>query len=94
MTETPALHTYKVGIMSTVRRVQAPSPLAAAVFYGLHTNGNMTFGAVVYEEDGQAYEGPAPWLMWQFGQGQPGDTDLEQLKAELRHCRFVRKGPA
>jgi hypothetical protein len=40
---------YKVGIMSDTALVEAPSALSAAVFYGLDTNGNVQFGAVVYE---------------------------------------------
>jgi hypothetical protein len=68
---------------------EAPNPLAAAMYYGLQTSGNMQFGALVYEENGRPYDGESLWLEWQFSKGQPGEQEIETIKADLLHCKFV-----
>ncbi len=83
---------YKVGIMSNVALVEAPSAMAAAFYYGGHTDGNMLCGAVVYEQDGKDYDRPMPWLSWLFGSKEPTEADIAQLKAEIPQCRFIEEG--
>lgn len=81
---------YKVGIMSDTRLIEAPSALAAAVFYGVGcTNGNMQFMAAVYEENGKEYKGDRlPAMKWQFGEEIPTEAELGSIKAELKECRI------
>lgn len=85
---------YTVGIMSDKQTVKAPSAAAAALFYGIHTNGDAQLMAVVYTEDGKEI-GETPWL--QYGLGNPNDDDLmNEFNAELRRvwpelaeCQFM-----
>lgn len=85
------LHNYKVGIMSSVALVEAPSPLAAAVYFGIQTDGNAQLGAVVYEVDGERYEGEQQNLRWLFGSASPTKAELATLTEELKRCRFVNE---
>lgn len=87
-------HVYKVGIMSDVRYVLAPTARAAALFYGLNaTRGNMQLGAAVYERDGEEdFNEPdaLQWLKYQFGGGteETLKTLLDEVKQELAKCRW------
>lgn len=56
---------YTVGIASDRKYVEAATPEAAALFYGLNTNGNAVLLTAVYEEDGEPFGGDVlPWGRW------------------------------
>jgi hypothetical protein len=84
----PRLHEYRVGVASNLRTIEAPSPVAAAVFYGLQTAGRGETLAAVLEEDGRPWKGAAVWMAWAMGQ-EPEQRDLELLQVQLPHCRFA-----
>ena len=80
---------FKVGIMSHTAVIEAPSPEAAALFYGLNTNGNAQFMGVIYEVDGVEYKGDkAPLMQYQFGKELPNNL-VRRLKDEIKTCRIV-----
>jgi hypothetical protein len=83
---------YRVGIMSHVAVIEAPSPEAAALFYGLNTNGNATCMAAIYEVDGVEYSGDkAPLMQYQFGKGLPPEL-VRRLKDEAKFCKIIEWG--
>ena len=84
------LHKYKVGIMSHVATIEGPSESAAALFYGLKTNGNALLMAVVYEVDGKPTNN-APLIEYQFGKEMPDDL-LTKLIQELKYCKILEWG--
>jgi hypothetical protein len=85
----PRLHTYRVGLGLEERQVQAPSALAAAIFYGFHAAPfESRFLAAVHEQDGKPWKGVASWMGWAFGEEQD-QAAQEQLGRELPFCRFV-----
>jgi hypothetical protein len=80
---------FKVGIMSHTAVIEAPSPEAAVLFYGLNTNGNATCMAAIYEVDGIEYVGDkAPLIKYQFGVGLPADL-VHRLKDEMKACKVI-----
>lgn len=94
--DTPALHVYKVGMGSATALVEAPTPFAAALFYGASTNTNAPLATVVYEEDGKKYEGGQPWVSWQLNwQNMTGAdqasaiAEIEKVTDTIPLCRFV-----
>jgi hypothetical protein len=82
------LHEYRVGAAGNVRSIEAPSPLAAAVFYGIQTAGRGETLAAVLEEDGRPWRGESTWMRWALGV-EPEPRDLELLQAQLPLCRFA-----
>lgn len=94
--EDDKLKVYEVGIMSDKRKVIAPSPESAALFYGLNTNGNMTLGAVVYSVDGQEQvQNQMPWARWAFNTNPTKQDEkvlrieLDRVKPQLERCKFM-----
>ena len=89
------MNIYKVGIMSDVAYVLAPSPAAAALFYGLHTGGNMKLGAAVYECNGEEIEESLPWGKFMFGDQTDDalfaefESELKRIKWEIEVCKFA-----
>lgn len=83
------LHIYKVGMGSNTRLVEAPSPAAAAVYYGMElVNTNNPFMTAVYEEDGVAWEGDSWWLN-PFPSVEFLDTTMAMLISELKQCSQI-----
>ena len=87
------MHIFEVGIMSDKQRVEAPNKYAAALFYGLHTRGNMQFGVAVYSCDGAATDPDFPFGEWMLGEGD-GERLNRLLQNEaapeiMRECKFV-----
>ena len=90
-------HIYEVGIMSDSKKIEAPNAKAAALFYGLNTNGNVQLGAAVYSEDGKEpkKEDRLPFAEYQFDFSM-SEEKIEKMKAELlllkpilKKCKFV-----
>lgn len=95
MPRPPKLHTYRVSSRAVVAYVEAPSALAAAVFFGTQTTGRFGSMASVDEEDGRPWRGPAVWRRWlpEFSD-EPTSEQLDQLREELPHCRWARPDSA
>jgi hypothetical protein len=95
MPRPPKLHTYRVVSRATVALVEAPSPLAAAVFVGERLFGRFGSMAAIDEEDGRPWRGAAVWRRWmpEFGE-EPSTVQLDQLRDELPFCRFTTGSPA
>lgn len=95
MARPPKLHTYRVSARASVVLVEAPSPLAAAVFVGERLFGRFGSMASVDEEDGRPWRGVAVWRRWlpEFGD-EPTSTQLDQLREELPFCRWARPDSA
>ena len=85
------LHKYKVGIMSHIALIEAPSSESAALFYGINTNGNATLMAVVYEIDGK-HEGKAPLIEYQFSGKEIPEELVEKLAEEIKLCKILEWG--
>ena len=92
-------HIYEVGIMSDSKKIEAPNARAAALFYGLNTNGNVQLGAVVYSEDGKEpkKEDKMPFGEYQFDFSM-SEEKVEKMKAELllikpllKECKFIEE---
>lgn len=84
-------HTYQVGVMSSARYVEAPNGRAAALYFGIHTNGGQLMAAV-YEEDGKEYQGEAtPWMAYMFDPQGPDKIGaaLDEVMPMMEQCRFV-----
>ncbi len=100
MSETArAMHIYEVGIASSVRKVEAPSAKAAALFYGVFgTVGNAQLAAVVYTEDGVELQGCCPWGEYQFAVNKDDEliarleAELEAIHPDVDRCHFVDEG--
>lgn len=84
---------YNVGIGSGTCLIEAPSPVSAAMFYGLecvHTNN--PFIAVIYEEDGVSWSGNMWWIT--FRPSYDHAMKVFGLCAEdLKRCRLVEPAP-
>ena len=89
---------YKVGIMTSTALVEGPNAAAAALFYGLHTHGNLQLGVAVYECDGKAYEGDRmPWGKYAFNPN-PRDAVIKEFEMQIKvirpdvdKCHFVEE---
>ncbi len=89
-----ALDIYKVGIMSGVAWVEAPSAKAAALFYGMRTGGNAQLMIVVYDRNGKFVEADdtLPWGKFVLLKDADEDElsrELDAIKPELEQCRLV-----
>ncbi len=93
MSEIEKLDIYKVGIMTGVGYVEAPSARAAAMFYGLHgTRGNAQLMVAVYERNGKPVDGDdgLPWGQFQFSPDEAAlERELDAVKPELERCRLI-----
>lgn len=83
------LHSYKVGMGSDTKLVRAQSPAAAALYYGLFcVDTNNPFMTVVYEVDGEPYQGKNDWLILN-----PTESDLlriiEPIADQIRSAELV-----
>jgi len=89
------MNIYKVGIMSDVRYVQAPSAKAAALYYSLGTFGNAKLIAAVYEVNGEPCDETVPWGEYAFGDQSDDELfarfedDLMTIKPEIAQCSYV-----
>jgi hypothetical protein len=88
MSKRPTIHRYRVGMLTDVRTIEAPSPVAAAVFYGVHSAGRFGTMCEVFEQDDAPWRGEAIWRRWAMDD-EPSTQQLELLKAQLPFCRFV-----
>lgn len=87
------LHRYTVGIGSSVEEVEAPTPEAAAMFYGIHgLNGNAMaqLMVAVYAEDGCAMNA-VPWARYALGKANEDEfaVAVRAINPQLKRCRFV-----
>ena len=83
---------FKVGIMTDATLIEAPSARAAALFYGINTNGNAQLMAVVYEQDGKDYTGDrTPWFKYQMNPDLKDEfeKEIDKIIPEVRLCKFV-----
>lgn len=85
------LHVFEVGFTpGSVKKVEAPTAEAAALFYGLNTGEQLS--AEVYTMDGEEYEGNRrPLFRFLFYQKWVGELKekLEEVKPLLELCRFL-----
>ena len=89
------LHVFEVGLVQDkMKKVEAPTAEAAALFYGLNTTGEQ-LSAEVYTMDGEEYEGDKkPLFRYLFYQKWVGELKekLEEVKPLLELCRFLKEG--
>lgn len=81
---------YKVGMMTQVCEVEAPNAALAAMYYGLYlANTNNPFVAVVYEEDGQEWDGEPWWISIRPDVEHVKMVATRLPKEDLEHCRVI-----
>lgn len=83
------MNIYEVGMGSDKQQIEAPSAVAAAVYYGLYcVKTNNPLMAAVYTENGNKWNGESFWMKLNPDEAHV-EMVAEKVAKQLKECRVI-----